>query len=277
MTNGAGFIALAALIFGRWRAVERVRGRDALRVHACARHAPADPRRRRSATSRSRASSGSRCRTSSRSSSWPGAVGPVDPAGRRRPAVRAVPMSATGRPRDRLGRPAGRRAPTSRNGRTRRTRTCRSGAAALVDDGRIVTGCNVENASYGLTLCAECGLVSALHATGGGRLVAFACVDGATATRSRRAAAAASCCGRRAARRCRSTPRAGPVAHGVDCSPAPSAPKTSRRERTRGDRHHRRHPDQARRRRRSADEQIALVPPGATRRARSPTSRRPRC
>ena len=52
------------------------------------------------------------------------------------------------------------------------------GSAALVDDGRIVTGCNVENASYGLTLCAECGLVSALHATGGGRLVAVACVDG---------------------------------------------------------------------------------------------------
>jgi cytidine deaminase len=53
------------------------------------------------------------------------------------------------------------------------------GAAALVDDGRIVSGCNVENASYGLTLCAECGLVSALHLSGGGRLVAFACVDGA--------------------------------------------------------------------------------------------------
>jgi cytidine deaminase len=52
------------------------------------------------------------------------------------------------------------------------------GAAALVDDGRLVDGCNVENASYGLTLCAECGLVSALHAGGGGRLVAFACVDG---------------------------------------------------------------------------------------------------
>jgi cytidine deaminase len=51
------------------------------------------------------------------------------------------------------------------------------GAAALVDDGRIVTGCNVENASYGLTLCAECGLISALHAGGGGRLLAFACVD----------------------------------------------------------------------------------------------------
>lgn len=53
------------------------------------------------------------------------------------------------------------------------------GAAALVDDGRTVTGCNVENASYGLTLCAECGLVSALIASGGGRLVAFTCVNGA--------------------------------------------------------------------------------------------------
>ena len=56
------------------------------------------------------------------------------------------------------------------------------GAAALVDDGRVVTGCNVENASYGLGLCAECGLVSALHASGGGRLVALACVDGSGAT-----------------------------------------------------------------------------------------------
>lgn len=52
------------------------------------------------------------------------------------------------------------------------------GAAALVDDGRVVTGCNVENAAYGVGLCAECGLVSTLHASGGGRLVAFACVDG---------------------------------------------------------------------------------------------------
>ncbi|WP_350278595.1 cytidine deaminase [Kribbella sp. HUAS MG21] len=51
------------------------------------------------------------------------------------------------------------------------------GAAAYVGDGRIVAGCNVENASYGLTLCAECGLVSELHRTGGGRLVAFTCVD----------------------------------------------------------------------------------------------------
>lgn len=52
------------------------------------------------------------------------------------------------------------------------------GAAALVDDGRIITGCNVENASYGLTLCAECGLVSTLHATGGGRLRAVVVVSG---------------------------------------------------------------------------------------------------
>ncbi len=52
------------------------------------------------------------------------------------------------------------------------------GAAALVDDGRIVSGCNVENASYGVTLCAECSMVSQLAMTGGGLLTAFACVDG---------------------------------------------------------------------------------------------------
>ncbi|AWB85762.1 cytidine deaminase [Mycetocola zhujimingii] len=52
------------------------------------------------------------------------------------------------------------------------------GVAAIVTDGRVITGCNVENASYGLTLCAECALVSMLHLTGGGQLVAFTCVDG---------------------------------------------------------------------------------------------------
>jgi cytidine deaminase len=52
------------------------------------------------------------------------------------------------------------------------------GVAGLVDDGRVVTGCNVENASYGLTLCAECGMISDLARTGGGRLVAVACVSG---------------------------------------------------------------------------------------------------
>ena len=54
----------------------------------------------------------------------------------------------------------------------------RVGAAALVDDGRVVSGCNVENAGYGVTLCAECGLISELIAGGGGRLVAFTCVGG---------------------------------------------------------------------------------------------------
>jgi cytidine deaminase len=52
------------------------------------------------------------------------------------------------------------------------------GVAALVNDGRIVTGCNVENASYGVGLCAECGLVSNLCSSGGGRLIAIVCVDG---------------------------------------------------------------------------------------------------
>jgi cytidine deaminase len=52
------------------------------------------------------------------------------------------------------------------------------GAAARVDDGRVVTGCNVENAAYGVALCAECGLVSQLHITGGGRLTHFVCVNG---------------------------------------------------------------------------------------------------
>ena len=54
----------------------------------------------------------------------------------------------------------------------------RVGVAGFVDDGRMVSGCNVENAGYGVTLCAECGMVSQLHATGGGLLVAVYCVDG---------------------------------------------------------------------------------------------------
>jgi len=52
------------------------------------------------------------------------------------------------------------------------------GVAALVDDGRVVRGANIENASYGVTLCAECALVSDLIMGGGGKLVAFTCVDG---------------------------------------------------------------------------------------------------
>jgi cytidine deaminase len=54
----------------------------------------------------------------------------------------------------------------------------RVGAAGLTADGQVITGCNVENASYGLTLCAECGLVSALHASGAGPLRAVAIVAG---------------------------------------------------------------------------------------------------
>ena len=52
------------------------------------------------------------------------------------------------------------------------------GAAGLVSDGRIVSGCNIENASYGLTLCAECSMISNLLMSGGGRLNAVVCVDG---------------------------------------------------------------------------------------------------
>lgn len=51
------------------------------------------------------------------------------------------------------------------------------GAAGLASDGRVVRGCNVENAAYGVVLCAECGLISELIAGGGGRLLAFACVN----------------------------------------------------------------------------------------------------
>ena len=54
----------------------------------------------------------------------------------------------------------------------------RVGAAGRVDDGRVVVGCNVENAAYGVALCAECGMVSQLHVTGGGRLTHAVCVNG---------------------------------------------------------------------------------------------------
>lgn len=54
----------------------------------------------------------------------------------------------------------------------------RVGAAGLTTDGRLVRGCNVENAGYGVTLCAECGMISELVAGGGGRLSRFVCVGG---------------------------------------------------------------------------------------------------
>nr|BFF22319.1 hypothetical protein GCM10025732_02840 [Glycomyces mayteni] len=98
------------------------------------------------------------------------------------------------------------------------------GVAGLVDDGRIVSGCNVENASYGLTLCAECGMVSQLAATGGGRLVAIACVDGAGSP-SPPADGAASSCSSTAARTASWTRRPGRPPWGR-CSPVRSARTT---------------------------------------------------
>ncbi len=82
------------------------------------------------------------------------------------------------------------------------------GAAALTDDGRIVSGCNVENASYGVTLCAECSLVSQLHmaaAASSSRSPAWT----ATARRSCRAAGAGSCCSSTRPRACSSRPSPG--------------------------------------------------------------------
>ncbi|MGY5318206.1 cytidine deaminase [Neomicrococcus lactis] len=52
------------------------------------------------------------------------------------------------------------------------------GAAALTSDGRVVSGCNIENAAYGVVLCAECTMVGELHMGGGGKLRAFYCVNG---------------------------------------------------------------------------------------------------
>ncbi len=52
------------------------------------------------------------------------------------------------------------------------------GAAGLTESGQVVRGCNVENAGFGVTLCAECGMISELIASGGGRLLRAVCVGG---------------------------------------------------------------------------------------------------
>lgn len=67
------------------------------------------------------------------------------------------------------------------------------GAAALVEDGRIVQGCNIETQLRGLTMCAENTMVGQLALTGGGRIIAFSCVD-PPARHSSHAGAAAKCC-----------------------------------------------------------------------------------
>jgi len=51
----------------------------------------------------------------------------------------------------------------------------RVGSAAMTSDGRMISGCNIENAAYGVTLCAECSMVGQLFATGGGTLEYFVC------------------------------------------------------------------------------------------------------
>ena len=179
MTNGTGFIALAALIFGKWRPATAFAGAMLFGFTRAlgARLQILD------------VTIGDFSIPSEFLQSLPyvvtiivvaGAIGRADR--RRRPTAcptsgrgdRAIDWDACGPPPSTPARRA--YAPYS---------DYPVGAAGLVDDGRVLTACNVENASYGLTLCAECGLVSALHATGGGRLVAVACVDG------RRAAARA--------------------------------------------------------------------------------------
>ena len=155
------------------------------------------------------------------------------------------------------------------------------GAAGLVDDGRIVTGCNVENASYGLGLCAECGWSRRCARTGGGRLVA-------RRLRGRRRAAAdavrpvpAAAVGARRRRTCSSRPCRWASCRCARCCRTPSAPTTSSRLRSGTDPEachgrDRRHPHQAGRRRalRRADRlgDRRLHP-----RRGAPTSRCPRC
>ena len=107
-----------------------------------------------------------------------GLVGRVRAARRRWAAVRRSERPRPTAPS--TGTPCGPRPARSWRTRTSPYSSFPVGAAALVDDGRVVSGCNVENASYGVTLCAECTLVvPRCTMTGGGRLVAFACVDGA--------------------------------------------------------------------------------------------------
>ena len=245
MTNGAGFIALAALIFGRWRPWSAFARRDAVRLHARTRHPLADPRRDRSAS------------FAIPSEFWQslpyvvtivvvaGAVGRADPAGRGRPTVRAVAMSDS----TRVDWDALRRA--ARGDRAARVRAvlaaCRSARPRSSTTAASSPAATSRTRRTASRLCAECGLVSALHASGGGRLVAFACVDGATG-------APLAPCGRcrqllweAGGARAAGRHRRGPGLDGVAAPRRVRPRRPARRGRVACHARHRHHPRQARR------------------------------